>query len=320
MMVDAGKEIVVVRSLTDSDLGLFAAHRSSAKSKQRAININSDIAKKLLSAGLYSSGQVDLKCICSFCDKTIQDIRRMSKPKKNWRLGGKKIKGDIFGQLDSKDFAIFRSVTGNDGSHPITITFISKKIHRVVHAGLAAIVERRLNGSMVAFENDDDDFAGVEIHCPRIAWREKPLVDKHQKVATRPFAAMPEEADEKPLRPKTIHQKLRTPHILAQLLKVAGDLSAPAQLRFMEVVEDLASQLRRVLRETGGIVRIEKNHAEFWSKIAGQRVGFVDGGLANLAMFGSAPIAARVGGYTVIPGARGIERESFTEPVPRMAN
>ncbi len=126
------------------------------------------------------------------------------------------------------------------------------------------------------------------------------------------FPSMPEEADPKlPRGPKTIREKLRSPHILEHMLKAAGDLSAPAQFRFFETVVKLATQLREILLATGGIIRIERNHGAFWPSIRGQRTGFVDGGLANLSMIGAAPIAARVGGYTVVPGAHGAERESF---------
>jgi hypothetical protein len=113
-------------------------------------------------------------------------------------------------------------------------------------------------------------------------------------------------------RPRTIDEKIRTPHILERMLRVAGDLSAPAQLRFMDTVRQLADQLRKVLTESHGIVAIKKDHAAQWKRVAGKSIGFVDGGLANLSMLGSAPVAARVGGYVVTPGEHGSEREEFT--------
>jgi hypothetical protein len=67
-----------------------------------------------------------------------------------------------------------------------------------------------------------------------------------------------------------------------------------------------------VLLATGRIVKIEHNHKAFWPNVAGNRIGFIDGGLANLSMLGSAPIAARVGGYIVTPGQTGPDREQFT--------
>ena len=306
------KEIIVVRSLTESDLGLFAAHRTAARSKQRAININSPIARRLLSSDLYKMGQADLNCICTFGDTVVRETRRFGKTHKNWRLGGKKIEGEAFAKLDSKDFVLIRSIEGNDGSHPVTVTFISRHSHRVVHAGLAAIVEKTLAGSMALYEEGVDGFDSFADHCPALGWQKQPISSESPSSQPRPIPAMPSEDNPAvPQTPRNIREKLRSPHILERMLKVAGDLSAPAQLRFMETVEQLASQLRHVLIETGRIISIEKDHQKLWASVSGQPIGFVDGGLANLSMFGSTPIAARVGGYTVIPGASGPEREKF---------
>ena len=51
-----GNEVIIVRSLKDSDLGLFAVHRPTARSKQRAININSNLAEKLVSPEIFANG------------------------------------------------------------------------------------------------------------------------------------------------------------------------------------------------------------------------------------------------------------------------
>lgn len=66
-----------------------------------------------------------------------------------------------------------------------------------------------------------------------------------------------------------------------------------------------------MLLKTGRIIRIERDHASLWKSVAGKPVAFVDGGMANLSMLGSAPIAVRVGGYIVTPGDRSPEREQF---------
>ncbi|KWN71222.1 DNA double-strand break repair nuclease NurA [Burkholderia ubonensis] len=309
-----GSEIIIVRSLTESDLGLFAAHRSSANSKQRAININSDKARRLLSTEAFANGGSDLNCICVYGDKTIREPRRLGKTGKNWRLGGKKIEGDTFAELDSKDLVLIRSVAPNDGTQPVTVVFVSKTRNRVVHAGLVAIIERQLDGSMAVFEEGGDGFNALAEHCPVMSWRSSAPKEhvSNGGVKAQSVPPMPDEDIERARRPKTVREKLRSPHILEHMLKVAGDMSAPAQLRFLETVDKLATQLREVLLATGRIVRLERNHREFWTSVSGQRMGFVDGGLANLSMLGSAPIAARVGGYTVIPGVRGPERENFT--------
>jgi len=309
------REIIVVRSLTESDLGLFAAHRARATSNQRAININSDLAQRILAPAAFKAGGADLSCIRSFQGTVVHETRRLGKSGKNWRLGGKKIEGDQFAELDPMDLMLLRTKLHNEGRHPVAITFISKKSDRVVHAGLVAIVERRMRDSMAAFEEGQETFSDFAKHCPlqnldadTFSWEGRNI-----RPAARPIPPIPAEVQgETPHKTKSIKEKLRQPHILEQMLKASGDLSAPAQLRFLETVDKLATQLRSVLLATGRIVRIERNHGTFWPSIKGQRTGFVDGGLANLSMLGSAPIAARVGGYMVTPGIDGPERENFT--------
>lgn len=313
------QELIIVRSLTESDLGLFDAHRASLRGKQRAIHINSNIAKQLVSPAIFEAKGAYFNCVCIFGGIRIQEPRHIGKPGKNWRLGGNKIKGDAFTTLDCKDFVLIRSVAGNDGSSPITITFVCRAIDRVVHAGIAAIVEKVLDQSMAIYEEGNPGFSDLSRFCPTVrpslakTLPQQPSRTTKQKVPTSAVPAMPriDVTQEKP-RKRSIHEKVRAPHILERMLSAAGDLSAPAQLRFMETVEQLASQLRQVLLETGGIIHIPKDHRGLWRDVAGQSVGFVDGGLANLSMLGSAPIAARVGGYIVTPGHYGESRERFT--------
>ena len=52
-------------------------------------------------------------------------------------------------------------------------------------------------------------------------------------------------------RARTIHEKIRSSYMMERMLKAAADLSAPAQLRFIETVEQLASQLREILLRQG---------------------------------------------------------------------
>lgn len=316
-MTGAGREIIVVRSLADSDLGLFGAHRSAATSKQRAININAGVARQLLAPQVFDAGGAIFECLVTFGNVSIHQPRTFGKSGKNWRLGGKKIEGQAFASLDSKDFMLIRTVSNNDGSAPLSITFIARRTNRVTHAGLAAIVERKLDQSMVVFEAGTEGFDALKNYCQPAAHtplnpvRQKPPVTTRippPKIAPMPHETTPVAQSRKP----TIHEKLRSPHIMERMFRVAGDLSAPAQLRFIEIVEKLASQLRAVLLETGGIIRIPHGHREFWTGVRGQPIGFIDGGLANLSSLGSAPIAARVGGYLVTPGEIGPEREQFT--------
>ena len=168
--VDVAPEIIVVRSLVESDLGLFAAHRAAATSKQRALNVNADIARRLLSKEAFDAGGANLSCVCAYGDVVVRESRRLGKSGKNWRLGGHKIEGNAFAELDCKDLALIRTRACNDGTQPVTIVFISKARDRVVHAGLAAILERQLAGSMAAFEEGDTQFDDLAAHCAAIPW------------------------------------------------------------------------------------------------------------------------------------------------------
>ena len=301
-MVSAKKsEIVIVRSLTESDLGLFSAHRKSETSRQRAININSPAASMLLSKELYESGGGELDCICKFEDQEIREHRFVGKPGKNWRLGGKKIEGQAFAQLDCKDFMLIRSVAENDGTEPVMITFASRGSDRVVHAGIAAIVRDLMKQSMAVIKEDDPDFKAIAAYCP------SPTAPSRRPVPLMPVDSQLKNKAKKP----SLHDRIHSPHILEKMLAASSDLSAPAQLQFMETIEQLATQLREVLIKTGRIGNLETNHKALWARVHGEPIGFVDGGLANLSMLGSAPIAARVGGYIVTPGDSSPDRESF---------
>ena len=309
----SANEIIVVRSLKDSDLGLFAVHRPAARSKQRAININAHLAARLLAPTIFAAGGAELECLCIFGDVVIPGKRHFGKVGKNWRLGGKMIEGDAFASLDSADFALIRSVEYNDGSTPITVTFVSRKTDRVTHAGLAAIVARSMKDSMALYDAMTDGFADLMPYCATGTAFTSGLPARRR--ATAPQHAIPimprDDAPSSQGRPRTVHEKIRSSYMMERMLRAAADLSAPAQLRFIETVERLASQLREVLLATGGIVNIKHDHHDFWTSVAGQTIGFVDGGLANLSMLGSAPIAARVGGYWVTPGDRTPDREQF---------
>lgn len=312
--MELGKEVIIVRSLKDSDLGLFAVHRPTARSKQRAININADLAERLVSPAIFARGGAEFECICVFGSAVVRGKRHIGKVGKNWRLGGKKIVGEVFSDLDSADFALIRSPEHNDGAAPITVTFISRKTDRVTHAGLSAIVGRVMKDSMALYEVDTDGYSDLVPYCGYATDSVSDAPVTVAKPATKVvIPPMPrDELKGTSTAHRTIHEKIRSPHMMERMLKAAADLSAPAQLRFIETVERLASQLRILLLETGGIVRIPHDHRSFWKSVSGQTIGFVDGGLANLSMLGSAPIAARVGGYLVRPGDKSPSREHFT--------
>lgn len=305
--------LIVVRSLKDSDLGLFAAHRSHTASKQRALNINAPIAQQMLSGVLYVIGKTDLECICTF--QGIQEVskRHFGKVGKNWRLGGKKLEGDTFLSVNSCDFALIRSVNGNDGNSPIYLTFVTRKMDQNDHIDVAEKIGTRLDQSMAVFTQGTEEFSMLERFFPPIGLADSSTSqDSLQNTVKQiPVPPMPWNAPSQGSTRKTMRERVRSPHILEHMFKVSGDLSASQQFEFMETLEQLASQLRILLLETGHIIKLERDHTAVWRALAGQPIGFVDGGLANLSSLGSAPIAARVGGYVVIPGDKTENREHF---------
>lgn len=100
---------------------------------------------------------------------------------------------------------------------------------------------------------------------------------------------------------------LNAPHILVPLFDHVLGLSSSEQIEFPSKLKRVAEQLRALLLDNGkGSVRIERisrDHNSLWADVLGDRISFVDGGIARVAgMPGSEPLAIRVGVYTVRPG------------------
>lgn len=152
----------MVRSLADSDLGLFGAHRSALKSKQRALNINASVASMLVSQDIYKA-KITTKYTCEifFNDYHETSTRSIGKSGKNWRLGGNKIDDKNFSVLDSRDFALIRSIENNDGTHPIEIVFISKVQQSKTHKKIVRLVEPTIKGSMALYREDSAGFSDL---------------------------------------------------------------------------------------------------------------------------------------------------------------
>ncbi len=112
-------------------------------------------------------------------------------------------------------------------------------------------------------------------------------------------------------RKLTVKERLREPHILAELVRVSMTQSSTAQGQFLQALEGLAASIRDMLENAGLIESVEINHRKLWAEMAGKGVSFVDGGMANVASLGAEPVAVRVGSYTVIPGVISEERETF---------
>lgn len=167
----SASEIIIVRSLTDSDMGLFAAHRKETASRQRAIALTSPAAERLLHPDVLREKGGDFDCICLFGNALNREMRRVNKGGKNWRLGGAQLDHPVFRDLDSKDFVLIRSAALNDGSSPLLITFIGRRSHRLLQAGLAATMDGALLHNVAVFEEGSDGFAALENLFPPIPAR-----------------------------------------------------------------------------------------------------------------------------------------------------
>lgn len=161
-------EIIVIRSLAESDLGIFSMHRLSATSKQRAIALTTPVARRLLTERLFAAGGADLDLICVYGGYGNRERRNIGKVGKNWRLGGRKITASACAFLDSKDFVLLRSVARNDGDAPILMTFIGRQRERLLHAGIVASLEEEFRDSVAVVTAGSDAFAALSAAFPAV--------------------------------------------------------------------------------------------------------------------------------------------------------
>ncbi|MBB3649279.1 hypothetical protein FHX14_005513 [Rhizobium sp. BK619] len=161
-------EIIVVRSIAESDLGIFSAHRLSATSKQRAIALTTPVARRLLSSRLFENGGGDMDLICLYGGYGNRELRSIGKVGKNWRLGGRKITANACGFLDSKDFVLLRSVGENDGDQPILMTFVGRQRERLLHAGIVASLADDFRDSVAMMSAGSDAFAALSAAFPAV--------------------------------------------------------------------------------------------------------------------------------------------------------
>lgn len=162
------REAIIVRSLAESDMGLFAAHRATTTSKQRAIGVTTLAAEVLLDPAVIARDGGDFDCICVFDGYARREPRPIGKVGKNWRLGGDQLQGRMFKALDAKDFALIRSRRENDGSTPVLITFVARASQQMIQAGLSATVSDRLHQSVAVFTDDAPEFAALARLFPAV--------------------------------------------------------------------------------------------------------------------------------------------------------
>lgn len=158
------RELIAVRSLADSDMGIFPGVRRGGR--QRAININVSAARAMLAQAVFDLGGTTFRCITAFEGATDDRSRPLRRTGKNWRLAGSKFSGKAFETVDSKDFLMIRTIAGNDGTAPLFLTFLSRSADRVLQGGMSQLAEPLLRQSMAVVRDDEELFAHLARHCP----------------------------------------------------------------------------------------------------------------------------------------------------------
>ena len=167
-MTAGPSEIIIVRSLAESDLGLFSSHRTYATSKQRAIALTSPAAKMLLSPRLHADRSAEFDVICVYGAAATREPRHLGKVGKNWRLGGRKLVGSEFAFLDSRDFMLLRSVSNNGSDKPMMMTFIGRQRERLLHAGIVASIGDQLRDGVAVVHKSRDAFDALAAAFPSV--------------------------------------------------------------------------------------------------------------------------------------------------------
>lgn len=116
-------------------------------------------------------------------------------------------------------------------------------------------------------------------------------------------------------------QFLSSPHIIVPLFAHVLSLSSSENIDFPLVLKTAAEQLRGLLiDESAGpprIKKIQRGHAKFWAEMLGERIAFLDGGVARISGIPSIePLALRVGVYCVTPGELNLREREDWELVP----
>ncbi len=304
---------MLLRQLTASDLGWFAAARESGRVKgnQRGINFNSSVMQHVFPPLVLQAGEISV-CTRRLSEAGTQE-RRILLQEKNWRLVGDKVVGDQLDRLQEGDLFVAELNTADAEPYFLVWQVVMADGQRDLYDRLLNDFKNLLNGGMGVWGEKEPD-------ARALAMLSGFVVQPESQPEAAPERSSPQnEADEKPpdspekspRKRKRIESRLQRPHILVEIVKRGMVLSAEAQANFIATLEDLSSELRQLFLEAELIKMAPLGHKETWARFRHVKIGFVDGGMANVASIGSAPMAIRVGSYMVTPGVEGPEREQF---------
>ncbi|MGA3267416.1 MAG: hypothetical protein ABSE16_11400 [Verrucomicrobiota bacterium] len=152
-----GREILILRQLSSSDLGWFAELRNKGLvvSKQRAINFNADIITEILPPDIVGRGEVMINAKCIHPGAPGEESRILKKVGKNWRLGGRKVKGDVFLRTKPGDFFLARLRIPPQPPYEMDWTVIAQDLDQENHSKMSTHFGSRLSGRMTFLEGDD---------------------------------------------------------------------------------------------------------------------------------------------------------------------
>ena len=104
---------------------------------------------------------------------------------------------------------------------------------------------------------------------------------------------------------------LKTGRFLETMALVQSRDSKEVQENFINDLTKICVSLREVFEDAGLIKSASPSSGDFWKKMKGKRIGFVDGGVARIDLPSAAPIGIRVGTYSVECGSQELDREQF---------
>lgn len=108
-----------------------------------------------------------------------------------------------------------------------------------------------------------------------------------------------------------IKLKAERGEFLAQLLLTARGATSDVQADFVEKLGAISTSVRQLFRDQDLLIPIPYEPRAFWPSRRGERVCFVDGGVARLDLPSAAPMGIRVGSYDVRLGDESPGRERF---------
>ena len=88
-------------------------------------------------------------------EATQEEERPLSKVGKNWRLGGKKVRGEIFRNVEPGDFFVSQLDVGAKQPFEFHWTVIMRATEPTQHESLASKLAPRLQDGMTLFSDDD---------------------------------------------------------------------------------------------------------------------------------------------------------------------